>query len=177
MGYLQGTKTAARLCYSELDELLGYTDSDLTGDPEQRKSMSGHIITLGEGAVAWQSRLQKCVALSTTEAESIAINEGCKELLWLKRFLGELGVIRPAYPLYCDNQSAVCLAKNNTFHARLKHIDVRYRWIHDTVNSREVELKGIRTDKNCADMLTKVITRRQLEMCRRLADLIPFTED
>ena len=96
------------------------------GDPDGRKSTYGHIITLGGGAITWQSRLQKCVALSMTEAEYIAITEGCKELLWLKRFLGELEVICPAYPLYCDNQSAIYLAKNSTFHARSKHIDVRY---------------------------------------------------
>ncbi len=69
------------------------------------------------------------------------------------------------------------LAKNSTFHYRSKHIDVRYHWIRDTVNSKEVELKGICTDKNCADMLTKVISKRQLDMCRRLAGLEPFTGD
>ena len=99
---------------------------DLAGDPDDRKSMFGYIVTYAGGAVAWQSRLQKCVALSMTEEEFIIVTEGCKELLWLKRFLEELGVVRPTNPLFYDNQSAISLAKTNTFHARSKHIDERY---------------------------------------------------
>ena len=71
--------------------LIGYTDSDMAGDVDNRKSTSGYLMTFSGGAVSWQSRLQKCVALSTTEAEYIAIAEACKELLWMKRFMQELG--------------------------------------------------------------------------------------
>nr|GFC34870.1 retrovirus-related Pol polyprotein from transposon TNT 1-94 [Tanacetum cinerariifolium] len=75
--------------------LIGYTDSDLAGN---------------KGAVSWQSRLQKCVALSTTEAEYVAATEACKELLWLKKFLQELGfkqqryaaVAREKLKIYCS---------------------------------------------------------------------------
>ncbi|CAN1237861.1 Retrovirus-related Pol polyprotein from transposon TNT 1-94, partial [Linum grandiflorum] len=80
-------------------------------------------------AVSWQSRLQKCVALSTTEAECITVTEACKEVLWLKKFLQELGIKQERYVLYCDSQSAIHLCKNPTFHSRSKHIDVRYHWI------------------------------------------------
>ncbi len=125
MRYLLGMKTAW-ICFAKSDELLGYTDFDLAGDPDSRKSTSGFIITFAGGAIAWQSRLQKCVALSTTEAEFIAVSEGCKELLWLKRFLLELRVDRKEYPLFCDNQSAITIAKDSTLHARSKHIDIRY---------------------------------------------------
>nr|GEY99414.1 retrovirus-related Pol polyprotein from transposon TNT 1-94 [Tanacetum cinerariifolium] len=77
------------------------------------------------GAVSWQSRLQKCVALSTTGAEYVAATEACKELLWLKRFLQELGFKQQRYAVLCDNQSAIHLAKNSMFHKRTKYIDVR----------------------------------------------------
>ncbi len=112
------------------------------------------------------------MALSTTEAEFIAVTEGCKELLWLKRFLRELGVDRKEYPLFYDNQSAITLTKDSTLHVRSKHIDIRYHWIRDIINSGEIELKDVRTNENCTDMLTKVIARRQLELCRRTAGLI-----
>ncbi|KAH0743072.1 hypothetical protein KY290_031065 [Solanum tuberosum] len=64
-----------------------------------------------------------------TQAELIAAVEACKELIWMKRFLGELGCAQERYVLYCDNQSAIHLGKNSTFHGRSKHIDVRYNWI------------------------------------------------
>ena len=88
-----------------------------------------------------------------------------------KEVLGGIGSGMLTLPNLCDNQSAICLAKNSAFHARSKHIDVRYHWIRDTVNSGEVEFKDVRTYKNCADMLTKVVTKSQLEMCRQLAGL------
>uniref|UniRef100_A0A3Q7I4I4 Reverse transcriptase Ty1/copia-type domain-containing protein n=1 Tax=Solanum lycopersicum TaxID=4081 RepID=A0A3Q7I4I4_SOLLC len=71
--------------------ICGYTDSDMAGDIDTPKSTSGYLVTFAGRAVSWQSRLQKCVALSTTEAELIAVVEACKELIWMKRFLGELG--------------------------------------------------------------------------------------
>ena len=86
--------------------------------------------------MAWQSRLQKCVALSTTEAEFIAITEACKELLWLKKFLQGLGLKQERYVFHCDSQSAIHLSKNSSIHSRSKHIDVRYHWIRDVLNDK-----------------------------------------
>ncbi|KAH0716573.1 hypothetical protein KY285_012604 [Solanum tuberosum] len=65
-------------------------DSDLGGNLDNSKSTSDYLITFGGGAISWQSRLHKCIALSTTEAEYIAITEGAKELLWMKEFIKDL---------------------------------------------------------------------------------------
>nr|GFA17371.1 retrovirus-related Pol polyprotein from transposon TNT 1-94 [Tanacetum cinerariifolium] len=108
----------------DLAYAVGVTDSDLAGNKDNMKSTSGYLMTFAGGAVSWQSRLQKCVALSTTEAEYVAATEACKELLWLKRFLQELGFKQQRYAVLCDNQSAIHLAKNSMFHKRTKHIDV-----------------------------------------------------
>ena len=76
------------LCFGKGEPILdGFIDSDMAGDVDCLKSTSGYLITFAGGAVAWQSRLQKCVALSTTEAKFIVITEAFKELLWLKKFL------------------------------------------------------------------------------------------
>ena len=74
------------------------------------------------GALSWQSRLQKTVALSTTEAEYMAAVEAGKEILWMKDFIGELGIRQDEYRLFCDSQSAIHLAKNAAYHSRTKHI-------------------------------------------------------
>jgi len=84
------------------------------------------LITFAGGEVAWQFKLQKCVALFTTELEFIVITEAGKELLWMKRLMQELGSQQETYVLFCDSQSAIHLGKNPNFHVRSKHIDVRY---------------------------------------------------
>ena len=122
--YLRGTSKMC-LCFGgDKPELVGYTDADMAGDVDSRKSTSGYMIVFSGGAVSWQSRLQKCVALSTTEAEFIAITEACKEMIWMKKFLNELELQQDSYHLFCDSQSAIHLTKNATFHSRSKHIDI-----------------------------------------------------
>lgn len=79
--YLHGTSDVKLSFGSDIIELLGYSDSDMAGDMDSRRSTSGYLIMFAGGAVAWQSKLQKCVALSTTEAEFIALTEASKELL------------------------------------------------------------------------------------------------
>ncbi|GKF46467.1 hypothetical protein Tco_0136269, partial [Tanacetum coccineum] len=77
--------------------LVGYTDSNLAENKDNMKSTSGYLMTFEGEAVSWQSRLQKCVTLSTTEVEYVAATEACKELLWLKKFLQELGFKQQRY--------------------------------------------------------------------------------
>ena len=128
--------------------LEGYTDADLAGDIDLRKSTSGYLTTFAGGAISWQSKLQKCVALSTTEAEYIAFTEACKEMLWMKNMLQELGIDQDRYVLKCDNQSAIYLGRNSTFHSRTKHIDIRYHWIRDVLEEKKVHLDKVHTNEN-----------------------------
>ena len=151
--------------------LEGYTDADMAGDLDGRKSTSGYLFTFAGGAVSWQSKLQKCVALSTTEAEYIAVTEAGKELVWIKTFFKELGMQQNEYVVYCDSQSAIDLSKNATYHSRTKHIEVRYHWIRDATEEKRFKLKKIHTDKNAADMMTKVIPKQKMEFCSMLAGM------
>ena len=90
--YLRGTSRVC-LCFGSGEPMLdGYTDSDITGDVDSKKSISRFLMTFVGGVVSWQSKLDKCVALSTTEAEYISITEGCKEALRMRKFLEELGL-------------------------------------------------------------------------------------
>jgi len=170
--YLRGTSRVC-LCFGNGKQVLdGFTDADMAGDIDSRKSTSGYLITYSGGAVSWQSRLQKCVALSTTEAEYIAITEAAKELLWMKKFLQELGLQQERYLLYCDSHSPIHLSKNSTFHSRSKHIDVRYHWIRDVLDEKLLQIEKIHTDDNGSDMMTETLPMQKLEICRRKAGLV-----
>ena len=109
-----------------------FTDSDMSGDVDSSRSTSGYMMTYAGGAVSWQSRLQKSVALSNTEAEYMAAVEAGKELIWMRAFLTELGVEQVRFPLHCDSQSAIHLAKNAAYHSRTKHIQRRYHWLRES---------------------------------------------
>ncbi|GJV14657.1 putative RNA-directed DNA polymerase [Tanacetum coccineum] len=169
--YLRGTSKLGITFGNGKPMLVGYTYSDLAGNKDNMKSTSQYLMTFTRGAVSWQSRLQKCVALSTTEAEYVAATKACKELLWLKRFLQELGFKQQRYAVLCDNQSTIHLAKNSMFHKRTKHIDIRYHWIRDAIEDGMIELNKVHTDDNASDMLTKAVAREKLKICCSFAGM------
>ena len=166
--YLRGSSDEC-LCFGASNPILkGYTDSDMAGDLDNRKSTTGYLFTFSGGAISWQSKLQKCVALSTTEAEYIATTEAGKEIIWLKQFLQELGLNRMEYIVYCDSQSAIDLSKNSMYHARTKHIDVRYHWIREKVENELFHVKKKNTSENPTDILTKTILQDKFKLCKKL---------
>ena len=169
--YLEGTKSLC-LCYAQQQEALqGFADADMAGDLDGRRSTSGYVFMLNGGLISWVSKLQKIVALSTTEAEYIACTEACKELVWLQGFLRELGFDSQGI-LYSDSQSAIHLGKNAAFHSRTKHIDVRYHFIRSLIESKDVILEKISTKDNIADMLTKVVTPSKHWFCVEAMSLV-----
>ena len=89
----------------------------------------------------------------------------------MKRYIGELGFKQQRYVVYCDNQSAIHLSKNSTFHAKSKHIDVRYHCLRDALEDKLFEIEKIHTDNNGSDMFTKVLPREKLDVYRKIAGM------
>ena len=116
--YLKGTADKG-LCFGgDTCKVSGFVDSDYAGDLDRRRSTTGYVFSIHGAPVSWRSMLQATVALSTTEAEYMAIAEGVKEALWLWGFLCDLGIEQDHVDLWCDSQSAIHLAKNQVHHAR-----------------------------------------------------------
>ena len=90
----------------------------------------------------------------------------------MKKFLQELGLKQEGYTIYCDSKSIIHLSKNSTYHSRSKHIDVRYHWIRDVLELKELQLEKVHTNDNGSDMLTKSLPKEKLEACRRRAGLV-----
>ena len=97
------------------------------------------------------------MALSSTEAEYIALTEATKEASWLKGILDEIGCEQGCVNAFCDSQSAIHLKKNSMYHERTKHIDIRLHFIRDVIEEGLVQVKKMSTDANPDDLLTKVI--------------------
>ena len=136
--------------------IWAYTDSDWAGCKSTRRSTSGYAIFLDKGLICWRSKMQSIVALSSCEAEYIALVECIKEILWLLQHFKALGVnINLPVVIGIDNQAAIALAKNPVLHDKTKHIDMRHHFIRQAVQKGYVKLQYINTDDNIADVLTK----------------------
>ncbi|KAJ3543106.1 hypothetical protein NMY22_g3260 [Coprinellus aureogranulatus] len=162
--YLKGTRTWA-LTYGGSDELLDgglniFCDADWAANYD-RKSISGYVVTMAGGAIAWSSKKQATVALSTTEAEYISATHVAKQVIWLRSLLTELGLPLPkTSTIFSDNQSSISIAHHPEFHARTKHIDIAYHFLRDLVDSGVLNLVYIRTEENLADLFTKGLPRQ-----------------
>jgi hypothetical protein len=144
-------------------ELIGYSDSDLAGDVDTRKSTTGVLFFLDGNLITWQSQKQRVVALSSCEAEYIAATTAVCQGIWLARLLAELKGEEEARPfsLKIDNQSAVQLSRNPVFHERSKHIDTRYHFIRQCVEEGRVTVEQVNTNNQLADIMMKPLGRDQ----------------
>ncbi|KAG2758603.1 hypothetical protein Pcac1_g29276 [Phytophthora cactorum] len=167
--YIQGTKThGIEFQGSCEDGLQGYSDADWAGDIESRRSTSGYAFMMNGGCISWRSKKQRTVALSSTEAEYMALSEATQEAVWLKVFLCELGEMAndEAVKIYEDNQGSIALAKNPEFHKRTKHIDIRYHFVREKVEDGQVVLQYVSTTDMLADIMTKPIPATQFGVLR-----------
>ena len=170
--YLRGTSSTS-LCFGKGKVTLqGFVDADLGGDVHLSKSKSRYIYTIGGTAVSWMSRLQKCVSLSSTEAEYVEIGEAGKEMIWQADYLEELGKKKSEKILYSDSQSAIQLVKNPVYHSKTKHIRRRYHFTHRAVEDGDMCLEKIEGAKNPADMLTKCVDVGNLRLCKTSGGLL-----
>lgn len=154
-------------------DCVGYSDADWGGDLDDRKSTSGYLFQIGGGAVSWRSKKQTCVALSTAEAEYVALASAAQEAMWMRQLTALLGD-RPqeAVTVFEDNQSAICMTKNPQFHGRSKHISIKYHFIRDQVDKGSVKLQYCPTEDMVADMLTKGLPKEQFAKLRSMAGVI-----
>ena len=175
--YLKGTSNLGLLYRDNTPtEITGYSDADWAGDIGDRKSTSGYAFLLGGAAISWKSNKQTCVALSTAEAEYVALSAAAQEAVWLQQLVSDLvnKSIRETTILE-DNQSAICLAKNQQVHGRTKHIDIKYHFIRDMVQAGRIKQTYCASEDMVADMITKGLPIKQFEKLRQMAGIVELT--
>ncbi|UYV66787.1 hypothetical protein LAZ67_4002857 [Cordylochernes scorpioides] len=161
--YLKGT-SCLRITYRKSNEALhGYVDADWGGNLVDGKSHTGIVYFLARGPIAWESKKQQTVTLSSTESEYIALCEAGKEAVYLRALLDEMGfgeLLNGPTVLKTDNQGAQQLARNPVNHARTKHIDIKWHYIRSICSDGLVEVIHTPTQENVADILTKGLPRK-----------------
>ena len=156
---------------SELFE--AYSDADYAGCLDTRKSTSGFLIKMGNGAISWSAKKQVTIANSSTEAEYVSASMAGREVIWMRSLLGELGFkIKGPSPLSVDNQSALKVLRNPEHHSKMKHIDIKMHWIHQEIKRKQIEIHFCPTKEMTADILTKPLSRLDVERHRSSMGLI-----
>ena len=167
--YLRGT-TERELCFRRNDSeklgLLAYSDADWAADTTDRRSTTGYCVSLSKNSslVSWKTRKQPTVALSTCEAEYMALASTIQECIYLEQLLEGIDDYKYTQTIvYEDNQGTIALAKNPVSRQRCKHVDIKYHFIRSNVNEGKVTLVYCSTEEMVADIMTKPVTKLKLK--------------
>ncbi|XP_019099636.1 PREDICTED: uncharacterized protein LOC109132470 [Camelina sativa] len=151
-------------------QFTGWCDSDYSGCPLTRRSVTGYFIQLGGSPISWKTNKQKTVSRSSAEAEYRAMAHITQELIWLKRILLSLGVKHDGSMLVrCDSEAAIHIATNPVFHERTKHVEVDCHFVRNEVLTKNIRLLHVGTGSQLADILTKPLgTQDYAQFCVKL---------
>jgi len=161
IGYVKNTIEYG-LTYSRDADLtpLAYVDADYGGCRDTRRSTSRFVFLMAGGVVTWSSKRQATVALSTVEAEYVAMSRCAQQMVWMQTWLDEIqvehtlpGIIKG------DSQGALALAKTTKDHGKVKHIDIRHHYIRELVKSKKILFEQLASADNLADLFTKPLAR------------------
>jgi hypothetical protein len=161
VGYIRNTVDYG-LTYSRDAELspIAFADADYGGCRDTRRSTSGYIFTMAGGPVTWSSKRQNTVALSTVEAEYVAMSRCAQQMTWMKSWMDEVS-IEHTIPgiIKGDSQGAIALTRNTKDHGKVKHIDIRHHYIRELVHSGAIAIEQVPSAENAADLFTKPLSR------------------
>jgi hypothetical protein len=151
-----------------------FSDSSFGDCKDTGRSTHGYVITMAGGPVSWSSKRQDCVALSTAEAEYIALTHASKTAMWIENFLAELDIHIPR-PLLVrgDNLSSGAIASKTVNYGRARHINLAYFWLRERIRDYTVRFLHIPGSENVADICTKSVTLDVNKHHTRMLGLVP----
>lgn len=172
--YLKGTLNY-HLHFSKTGcDFLAYTDADWGNCQDDRRSYSGNVILMADGAVSWDSRKQRSVALSSVEAEYVALTDCAKEALFLTSVMEEILGKKTSINIRCDSQGAIATAQHEGPTKRLKHIDIRLHFIKALIQDGRMKIEYVPTEDMVADALTKQLSAEKHRGCILQMGMLAF---
>ena len=165
--YLSGTadiglvySSFGGLSFEDILDLFGYSDADWASDWRTRRSTGGYLVYACGGPLAWGSKLMATIAASSMESKYIVAYFLGQQLLYILNLLSELGfVITKQIPFFMDAMAAIQALRNSSFHACIKHVDIKWHWLRNLIGSI-FALHHVRSADMAADLLTKMPTLR-----------------
>jgi len=176
--YLSGTHSYG-IVYKALPQspsfFHGYSDAALA-NVDEAKSTSGYIYIARNGTITWSSKRQISQALSSTEAEYVAISEAACEACWLQNLYSELSLLDQETPteIHGDNEASLAMARNPQFHKHTKHIDTCWHWIQRLIHAGIITVESCHNPEQMADVLTKALPHQKHEKHAQGMGLVPI---
>ncbi|KAL5578799.1 hypothetical protein UlMin_011241 [Ulmus minor] len=166
--YLQGTlDMGLHIRYNNDLLLTGFSDADWGCNLDDRRSVAGYCVFLGDYLVSWSSKKQNVISRSSTDSEYRALANVACEIAWIQSLLSEISFPLPMIPVtWCDNSSAGALAANLVYHARTKHVDIDVHFIREKVISKSIEVRFVPSHYQIADCLTKPLSHTRFQFLR-----------
>ena len=160
--YLKGTINLCIKYKKSADNcLVGFSDADWAGDMTDRHSTTGNLFMMSGAAIDWLSKKQPVVALSTTEAEYVALSAATQEVVWLSRLLTYIKApLQRPILIKEDNQGTIAVARNPVSHKRTKNIDIKFHHVREALEDEIIDLMHCPTEQMTADILTKPLARQ-----------------
>ncbi|KAM2298698.1 hypothetical protein ACFXTI_000641 [Malus domestica] len=153
--YLKGTHDHGLLYRPSSLSITAYADADYAGDPNDRRSTDGYCIFLGSNLISWSSKKQRGVSRSSTEAEYRQLAYTAATLSWFRHLFHDLHLSLTPPWLWCDNISALAVASNPVYQARMRHVEVDYHYVREKVTRKEIIVGYVASSDQVADFLTK----------------------
>lgn len=138
--------------------LEGFADASYGNDTKDRKSTSGYCFKVFGDTISWNTKKQNTIALSSTEAELIALTHATKEGIWLSNLLNEIGFESKPFVIHEDNRPCIDLVHENKVSQRIKHVDIKYLFVREQIKNDIMKIRWISTEDQLADFLTKPLT-------------------
>ena len=159
-GYFKTNRPILKMRPTESFQVVAYTDSNYATDEDDRKSVSGYVVTLGGSIISWGSKKQDTVSLSSCEAEYIASVHCAQEIRYVQQLVEELVGKQAPAKMFGDNNGAIFLSKHSHVGPRTKHIDVRYHYLRELQTEGHLEYLKIKGEDNSSDILTKNVAEK-----------------
>jgi len=170
--YLKRTKDLKLTFCKTKNPLIGYADASHAMDPDSRRGQCGYVFLWNGAPITWKSQATPQVSLSTMESEFYAVVEATKEAMWLSMILKEMQVPVPeTLTINEDNEACIKFCHDPKYHARAKHIDIRYHFVREKIEEKKIDLKYCRTERQLADILTKPLNRNRHQLLTQLLGL------
>ena len=155
--------------------ILGFADADHASDKDDRKSQTGYVFLINNAGVVWESHKQHSVALSTRDAEYMALSDASREAIARTHLYDDLQIITVQPPLlYSDSITALLLTDESAPYQRSKHIDTRYHYIRDILKKDQIQVDYVPSEENPADVFTKALSSDLHHRCVLGMGLRPF---
>jgi len=166
--YLKTTKSLS-LKYegTSAQPMVAYADASWASDPDSGRSVTGYVVPINGASVSWKSQRQPTVAMSSTEAEYMALFAVTQEIIWIRRLLQQVDTRDQGHAseptlVYQDNKSTILLASNPSQHSRTKHINTKFHFVRDQVSDSTIKIEYKSTEEMVADIFTKAASRVKL---------------